>query len=221
MRRYLLDKQTDSGLLWKVALWLAGITIGYNLLEGAVSVVFGYSDETLSLFGFGMDSFVEVVSGIGVWHMVVRTLKNGGERDRFEKTALRITGTSFYLLAAGLVATGVYNVITGSKPVTTLWGIVISSISIVTMILLMAAKLRIGRRLNSPSIIADAHCTRTCIYLSVILLGASVLFELFHLAYIDAIGALGIAWYAFTEGRESFEKARGGACGCGSGCSGK
>ena len=209
-----MSEKPDRKKLWRTAFILAVITIVYNLIEGVVSVVFGYSDATLSLFGFGLDSFVEVVSGIGVLHMVARTLKNNGERDRFEKTALRITALGFYLLAAGLVVTAVVNIISGSTPATTVWGIVVSSISIVTMVVLMNAKLKVGRKLDSPAVIADAHCTRTCLYLSVVLLGASVIFELFHIAFVDAIGALLIAWYSFSEGREAFEKARGGACGC-------
>lgn len=65
-------------MLYKTATLLALITIGYNIAEGAVSVWFGAADETLSLFGFGVDSFVEVISGIGIWHMVRRIRSNGG-----------------------------------------------------------------------------------------------------------------------------------------------
>ena len=66
----------DTSKLWRAALWAALITIFYNIFEGIVSVIFGYSDETLSLFGFGLDSFVEVISGLGVFHMIIRINKN-------------------------------------------------------------------------------------------------------------------------------------------------
>lgn len=62
----------DTKKLWNAALILAVITVFYNLLEGLVSIYFGVADETLSLFGFGLDSFIEVISGIGVWHMITR-----------------------------------------------------------------------------------------------------------------------------------------------------
>ena len=91
----------DSSInrLYQKANWLALITIYYNLLEGAVSVFFGFQDETLSLFGFGLDSFVEVISGIGVWHMIRRLRQSAdGNPDRFEQRALKTTGTAFYLL---------------------------------------------------------------------------------------------------------------------------
>lgn len=210
--------------MWNIALLLAIITVFYNVVEGLISTFLGFSDETLSLFGFGMDSFIEVISGIGVWHMVVRikrSIAKGGqadivsERDRFEKTALRITGVAFYILTLGLVLTVVYNIITGSKPETTFWGIIIASISIITMVILMQAKIKVGKKLKSDAIIADAHCTRTCVYLSIILLVASLLYEIFKIGYIDSIGALGIAYYSFKEGREALEKAKGKECSCG------
>src|SRR5512140_2718595 len=82
---------------------LALITIFYNIAEGVISVFFGLEDESFALFGFGLDSFVEVASGIGIWHMVRRIRNNEGENlDRFEGTALRITGSGFYILTAGL-----------------------------------------------------------------------------------------------------------------------
>ena len=209
MKGCTLHGQSNTTALWKAARLLSAITVFYNILEGVVSIAFGYSDETLSLFGFGLDSFVEVISGIGVWHMVARTMRNTASNDSFEKTALRITGTSFYLLTAGLLLTAAHNIYTHNKPSTTLWGIIISSISILTMAVLMAAKLRVGEKLGSQAIIADAHCTRTCIYLSIVLLLSSILFELVHIGFIDAIGALGIAWYSFAEGKEAFEKTKG------------
>src|SRR4030042_5017365 len=202
--------------LWDIALFLAVISVFYNMLEGLVSVSFGLSDETLSLFGFGLDSFIEVMSGIGIWHMIVRIKRDQSNekarRDAFEKAALRITGISFYILTVGLILTVIYNIITNHKPETTFWGIVISLISIVTMVILMTVKIRVGRQLKSDAIIADAHCTKTCIYLSIILLVASVLYEIFKIGYIDSVGAIGIAFYAYKEGKEAMDKAKGKQC---------
>ena len=199
----------DTRNLWHGAWWAALITIFYNILEGVVSVIFGYSDETLSLFGFGLDSFVEVISGFGILRMIIRTNRNQEKRDQFEKNALRITGTSFYLLTAGLIVTAILNIVNKSQPSTAFWGIVISIVSIFTMSLLVRFKMNIGKKLNSDSLISDANCTKTCIYLSIVLLIASILFEVFKIGYIDSIGALGIAYYAFKEGKEAFEKASG------------
>ena len=201
--------------LLKLAFILSIITIVYNLLEGGISVFFGAGDNSLTLLGFGVDSFVEVISGLGIAHMLIR-MKNSSEitRDDFEKTALKITGFSFYLLAAGLLIGAVINVIQQVKPGTTIPGLIISLISIITMYFLMNAKLKVGNGLKSDAIIADAKCTKTCLQLSLILLAASLLYQVFHILYIDTIGSVGIAWLSFREGKESFEKAKKGSFDC-------
>lgn len=213
------DKQ-DKNKLLKIALWLAIITIVYNIAEGIISVYYGISDETLSLLGFGVDSLVEVISGIGILHMVGKLRRTGDEStDQFERTALRITGFAFYLLAAGLFAGAVINIINGYQPQTTVPGIIISLLSIASMYFLMRYKLVIGKKLNSDAIIADAFCTRTCFYLSIILLVSSLLYEFFRISYIDVAGSLGIAYFAIREGIESFQKARGKMlCSCAKDC---
>ncbi len=97
---------------------------------------------------------------------------------------------------------------------TTLPGIVISLVSIAVMWALVAAKRQVGRALHSAPILADANCTRVCIYMSVVLLTASGMYELTHLPYLDAAGSLGLAWFSFKEGKECFEKASSGRYDC-------
>jgi hypothetical protein len=211
----------DMKSLYKTAFILSLITIFYNIIEGVVSAYFGYTDETLALFGFGIDSFIEVISGVGIAHMIIRFRNNDFNKENsFEKTALKITGTSFYLLAAGLAVTVIYNVFTQHKPETTFWGIVISLISIATMYFLMNAKLSAGRKLESQPIISDAGCTKVCLYMSVILLASSAVFELTGISFFDSIGAAGLAFYSFREGKECFEKSEGieSSCSCGGSC---
>src|ERR687892_2509644 len=149
--------QSSMNRYWGYALWLALFTIFYNLMEGLISIFFGFSDETLTLFGFGVDSFIEVMSGIGIFAMVLRIRQNPETpRSQFERTALRVTGTSFYLLAIGLGITSVYNLFTAHKPETTLPGLIISMISIAIMWLLVIGKRKVGHTLNSSPILADA-----------------------------------------------------------------
>lgn len=205
-----------------IALWLAVITVAYNLIEGVVSVWFGMQDSTLALLGFGVDSFVEVISGVGILHMMYRMYRQGNnvtQHDRFERDALRITGVAFYLLAAGLIVGAILKIWQGYKPDTTVVGIIISSLSILTMYFLMRYKLKAGKILDSEAIIADANCTRSCFYLSFILLLSSGLYELLGFAWLDVAGSFGIAVFAFNEGRESFEKATAKNLSCN--CDGK
>lgn len=213
-------KPQPSQDLYARANFLALFTIGYNFVEGLISVWLGASDETLALFGFGVDSFIEVVSAVGVWHMLHRIKGNGGDtKDEFEQRALRITGGSFYVLAVGLALTAGINIYQKHRPETTFWGIVISLVSISFMWYLIHQKTKVGRALGSPAILADAACSRTCVYLSVVLLFASVGYELTGIGSLDAIGAMLIAWLAFREGREAFAKAKGLSCCCQGKCS--
>lgn len=206
----------DRTRFYKWASALALITIFYNIAEGCVSVLFGLEDETIALFGFGLDSFVEVVSGIGIWHMVRRMKQTDTENhDSFEKRALQITGGSFYVLAVGLAVTSALNIYRGNRPVTTLWGIVVSIISILCMWLLIHYKMTIGKQYNSRALIADAGCSKACMYLSVILLVSSIGYAVTGIGMIDSLGAIGIAVFSYREGREAFEKSQSDlTCGC-------
>jgi divalent metal cation (Fe/Co/Zn/Cd) transporter len=200
---------------WQYALWLALFTIFYNLAEGLVSIYFGVQDEALTLFGFGIDSFIEVLSGVGILVMVTRIRRNPDTpRSQFERTALRVTGTSFYLLSAGLGISAVYNLFTGHKPETTLPGLVISLVSIAIMWLLVTGKRRVGRALDSSPILADANCTMVCIYMSIVLLVSSVVYQLTGFGFVDSLGAIGLIYFSAKEGREAFEKAAGMECAC-------
>ena len=194
--------------LLKFAIFLAILTVFYNLIEGLASVYLGLNDDSLALFGFGLDSFVEVISGIGIWHMVLRIKQEDNEhRDHFEKRALQITGAVFYLLSIGLVISSIYNLYTGAFPDTTFWGVVIAALSIIVMWWLIRGKTQVGTALHSDAIMADANCTKACMHLSIVLLLSSLSYELFNIGSIDAIGSLFIAGIAFREGKESFEKA--------------
>ncbi len=210
-----LTQKNSLAVIWQYALWLAIFTVIYNIAEGLVSISFGISDEALTLFGFGVDSFIEVMSGAGILAMVIRIRQNPEtSRTKFEVTALRITGTAFYLLVAGLGATAIYNLFTGHKPDTTLPGIIISIISIAMMWALVMGKRKVGRALNSMPILADANCTMVCIYMSVILLISSLVYAFTGFGFVDSIGAIGLIYFSYKEGREAFDKANGLECHC-------
>ena len=208
--------------LYARANFLAVFTVVYNFIEGVVSLWLGAADETLALFGFGVDSFIEVISAIGVWHMLKRIRANNGEtRDEFEQRALRITGGSFHVLSSGLLVTALLSIVRQHKPQTTIWGIAVSAASILFMWALTRNKVKVGRALNSAAILADAACSRACVYLSLVLLVASLGYELTGIGSLDALGAILIAWLCWREGREAFGKARGVACCCAGRCAGE
>ena len=210
--------RSETEKLYKFALYLSIFTIVYNIAEGLISTWIGYSDESLTLFGFGVDSFIETISGIGIAAMVLRIARNPlSSKSQFEVAALKVTGWSFYGLSAGLLVSAVLSLLSGRQPESTFWGVIISVISIAAMLVLIHYKKKIGAALNSKAIIADANCNVVCVYMSLTLLASSFLYEMFALPYVDAAGALGLVYFSVKEGRECFEKARSlnDACSCG------
>lgn len=205
--------------LYRFAYQLSLFTIFYNILEGVVSMALGFQDETLVLLGFGVDSFIEVISGLGIAVMIMRITKNpASSKSDFEIKALKITGYSFYTLSVGLVVGIIANIVTHHKPETTFWGVVISLVSILTMVWLVIAKRNVGKKLNSEPIIADSNCTKVCVYMSIVLLVSSLIYELTGFAYADVIGVAGLIYFSISEGKEAFEKAKGKQCSCENGC---
>jgi divalent metal cation (Fe/Co/Zn/Cd) transporter len=201
--------ETATTNLYKLALGLSIFTIIYNTLEGLVSVLMGAHDETLTLFGFGLDSIIEVISGIGIFLMVRRIQnKPDSHKSSGEVTALKITGYSFYALIALLIVSSIAAVITHHHPISTFWGIVIATISITVMLVLARLKINTGRKLNSKAIISDGNCTMVCAYMSLILLASSLAYQFLHWAYLDVIGSLGLCWFCYSEGKEALEGAR-------------
>jgi divalent metal cation (Fe/Co/Zn/Cd) transporter len=202
-------QQADTKRLYAIAFGLAIFTILYNIAEGLVSTYFGYQDKSLALLGFGCDSFIEVLSGLGIAHLVLRVWRQpDSHRDNFERTALTITGYAFYILTVGLIATSTYNLWTGRQPETTLWGIIISLISLAIMWVLMYNKRKIGNQLHSDAILADAECTKVCMYMSAVLLVSSGIYEITSFSFTDTIGSFGLAYLSYREGHECFEKVK-------------
>jgi divalent metal cation (Fe/Co/Zn/Cd) transporter len=199
--------------LYNRALLFASFIVCYNIIEGIISMIIGYSDESLTLFGFGVDSFIEVASNLGVIYMIRRIKQNPlSSRAPFESTALKITGYGFYALSLALAVGIILSIIQQHKPLHTFWGIIISSISIGVMYYVATSQIKTGKALNSQAIIADAQCTMVCIYMSIVLLLSSFIYQFTGFAYADAIGAAGLIYFSIKEGKEALEKSEGKEC---------
>lgn len=123
----LTQKQVDEQKHFKAIYWLSVFTIAYNFVEGLVATIMGFEDETLTLFGFGVDSFIELISGAGILYMISRIQrKPSSDRSGFEVQALSITGWAFYLLSAGLLVSAALSIYNKQHPQTTVWGVAVS-----------------------------------------------------------------------------------------------
>ena len=188
-------------------------TIAWNALEGLVAVVAGAIAGSISLVGFGIDSFIEVTSGsVLLWRMSVDAEVH--RRELNEKRALRIVGACFLLLAAYIAYEYALDVRSRRAPEHSIPGIVLACVSLVVMPLLSRAKRKVGRALGSAAMHADAKQTQFCTYLSAILLAGLLLNTLFGLWWADPVAGLVMVPIIAKEGIEGLQ---GRACadGCG------
>jgi len=183
-------------------------TIGWNSLEGLIAVGAGALAGSISLVGFGVDSFIEVSSGAALlWRMTVDADEE--RRERIELLTLRAVGVSFVALAAYVSWIALSDLITGRPPETSAVGIVLACFSLVAMPLLSRAKRRVARAMGSGAMRADAKQTEFCTYLSAILLVGLVLNALFGWWWADPIAGLVMVPIIAKEG---FDAVRGDPC---------
>lgn len=187
------------------ALGLGGFTIAYNVIEGVVAIVAGLVAGAVSLIGFGLDSGIEVISAVIVVIRLAAEVRGAEPDERKEKTALRAVAITFFLLAAYLVVVGIHDLIVGERPETSLVGIVITALSIVIMPTLATLKRRVGLRMGSALVVADAAETRLCAVLSVTTFIALLAYVFVGWAWLDPVAGFLIAIFAVKEGREAWE----------------
>ena len=176
-------------------------TIAWNSLEGLVAVIAGVISGSISLVGFGIDSFIEVISGATLlWRMAVDA--DDEKRERNERRALRIVGYCFLALAAYVSYESISELWHKQAAEHSIPGIVLACVSLIVMPLLSRAKRKIGDALKSAAMHADAKQTDFCLYLSVTLLVGLLLNALFGLWWADPIAALIMAPIIAKEGLE-------------------
>lgn len=164
-------------------------TIAWNTLEGLIAVAAGAVAGSISLVGFGIDSFIEVTSGATLlWRMSVDA--HVERRERNEKLSLRIVGVCFIALAVYVTYEALSDLITKAASKQSWPGIILACVSLVVMPLLSRAKRRVGRAMGSGAMHADAKQTEFCTYLSAILLGGLLLNEFWGWWWADPAAAL-------------------------------
>ena len=165
------------------------VTIAWNILEGLIAVVAGTIAGSISLVGFGIDSFVEVTSGFALlWRMSADA--DECKRERIEKISLRIVGVCFLALAGYVAIEAATDLARQKAPERSLAGIILACASLGVMPLLSRAKRRVGMALGSAAMNADAKQTEFCAYLSAILLGGLLLNAVWGMWWADPIAAL-------------------------------
>jgi divalent metal cation (Fe/Co/Zn/Cd) transporter len=185
---------------------LAATSVGYNAIEAIIAITAGLAAGSVALIGFGLDSIVEVSSGL----IILWQFRHHLPESR-EQTALRLLAISFFALAAYVGFEAIRALATGSDPESSSVGIGLAIASLLVMPLLSWAQRRTGRALGSNAVVADGTQTLLCTYLSAVLLLGLVLNATLGWSWADPIAGLAIAGVAVREGLEAW---RGEGC-CG------
>ncbi len=179
-------------------------TIAWNTLEGLVAVIAGALAGSVSLVGFGIDSFIEVTSGSALlWRMSVDADEH--RRERNERRALQIVGVCFLCLAAYITYESAADLWSKRAPEHSIPGILLACVSLVVMPLLSRAKRKVGRALSSAAMHADAKQTEFCTYLSAVLLAGLMLNAFFGLWWADPVAGLTMVPIIAKEGIEGLQ----------------
>jgi len=194
------------------ALLLSYFTVAYNVLEGVLSLLAGGLASSIALIGFGMDSFIESISGgIMIWRFS-QTRLSETEEKRVEAKAVKLVGGSFFVLAAYVLFEAARKLVNREVPQPSLFGIIIAATSLVAMPALFVAKQRTGRKLGSRSLLADSKQTLACTLMSLALLLGLLANRLFGFWQADPVVGLFIGMWLIREGVETLKEGR--LCGC-------
>ena len=208
MSRPILWEANTRATLVKRGRYLEFFTIGYNSLEGLIAVGAGLIAGSIALVGFGFDSLIEVTSGaILLWRLHADV--DEARRERVEAISLRVVGVCFVVLAIYVTYDSVWSLIKREAPEESLVGIILAAVSLVIMPLLVRAKRKVARAINSGALMADSKQTELCTYLSAILLGGLLLNALFGWWWADPAAALTMVPIIVKEGVEAL---RGETC---------
>ena len=199
--------------LHRKALSLSYFTVGYNVLEGTVSILAGLLANSIALVGFGLDSFVESLSGgVMIWRFGKHEEMSEEEEERIEAKAVRLIAYTFFILGAYVLYESVKKLYLQEMPDPSLFGIIIAIVSIIVMPVLFYIKYRTGKTINSRSLVADSKQTLVCCILSVALLIGLGLNYLFGFWQADPIVGLVTVIFLIREGHIALKEEK--LCSC-------
>ena len=198
----------DRRALIKRGRYLEYFTIGYNSIEGLIALGAGVVASSIALVGFGFDSLIEVTSGgVLLWRLYADV--DEARRERVEAISLRVVGICFIVLALYVIQDSVWSLLKREAPDESVVGIILAAVSLVVMPLLVRAKRKVARGINSGALMADSKQTELCTYLSAILLGGLLLNAVLGWWWADPVAALIMVPIIAKEGIEAL---RGETC---------
>lgn len=206
------DRIADEGVicmdrLYKKGLFLEYFTVGYNVVEAVISIVFGYIASSIALIGFGLDSVMESLSGmVLIWRLRQHGKISEDKEEAVEKKATKFVALTFLILGLYVLFQSVKKLFGKEIPDPSLAGIIIAIASLGVMPILARQKFKIGKQIQSQALIADSKETLACFFLSAALLLGLCSNYVFGFWQADPIVGLIIVGFLFHEGRETWQE---------------
>ncbi|HKC71843.1 MAG TPA: cation transporter [Terriglobales bacterium] len=183
------------------------ITLAWNSAEGIAALVAGFLAGSIALVGFGLDSVIEISSGVVLlWRLHAEA--DAERREHAEHGAQRLVGMCFLALAAYVAYDSIKGLLRHEAPAESIFGICVASAALITMPLLARAKRQVARQLNSGAMHADSRQSDFCAYLSAILLSGLLLNALLGWWWADPVAALVMVPLIAREGVEGLRGQR-------------
>ena len=186
-------------------LHLQVLTLAWMAVEAAVSLGGAWSSHSPSLFAFGGDSLIELLSALVVFW-----------RFRFnliEARAARIAGVLLFVLAGFIVVTSVLNFLGYREAHRSLLGIGILLAAAFMMPGLASRKRHLAAIASSDALKADAAQSSLCAYMAWITLAGLCINAVWHRPWADPVAALALVPLILREGWEAVSSSRLG-CQC-------
>ncbi len=192
------------------------VTIVWMVAEAAIALVAGFLAKSVSLESFGLDSVIELVGGgVLLWRLLTEQRGvTGASLERVERRASRIVGWALYALALYIVVAAALALLTQTRPEESWVGLGLALAAVIVMPILWRVKLVVAGRIGSAALHADAACSVTCAYMSLVLLLGLALTRAFGWWWADPLASLGLLYFVIHEGREALEAAKGNVCSC-------
>lgn len=182
-------------------------TVGWNVIEGVIAIAAGVAAASIALVGFGIDSYIEVASGLVlIWRLRKHGFSDEEEEERAEKKAVFFVGLTFFALSLYVVYESGRKLLLQEQPEESLIGILLAAVSLLVMPLLALWKKKIAAEIGSRALRADALETIACSYLSLTLLiglGANAALGWW---WADPVAALAMVYFLVREGAEALEE---------------
>ena len=183
------------------------LTVAWMLVEAAVALGAGVASRSVLLTAFGVDSVVELLSGIVLYRRLSVESRGAATRDveRLESITVRISAVLLVSLCAYVVLTSVAGIALRVMPEGSILGIAVSGAAVVLMPLLAHFKRQANRVIDSPSLRADIAETVSCAFLAAVTLAGLGLSLVTGWWWVQYVAALALLVWLVPEAREALE----------------